>query len=194
MQLGDDDTSDVRDGSAVDVGFLQDMQAHHAQAVEMAVLIRDRTSDEEIRRLALDIELTQQQQIGQMYGLLATRGEPQSNPTPMDWMAPAESPASDAHQNMEGIDSTPGGVMTMPGMASQAALDRLASLRGRAAERLFLELMIAHHRGGLRMADDAAANSEEPWIRTLATRIVEAQTAETKALQSLLDDRGGPLR
>lgn len=176
--------------SAVDAGFLQDMQAHHAQAVEMAVLIRDRTTDEEIRALALDIELTQQQQIGQMYGLLASSGLPQSNPQPMDWVEPTSS-AEDPHASMAEMD--PDGAMTMPGMATEEDLDRLAGLRGRAAERLFLDLMIAHHRGGLPMAEYAKGYAEQEWVRTLAARIVEAQTAEIEALIALLDERGGPL-
>lgn len=175
--------------SSVDAGFLRDMQAHHAQAVEMAVLIRDRTTDEEVRAVALDIELTQQQQIGQMYGLLATWGLPQTSATPMRWMAPTEE-TGDPHESQ--METGADGVMTMPGMASESDLDRLAGLRGRAAARLFLALMIDHHRGGLAMAADAAENADQAWVRTLATRIVQAQTSEIEALQTMLDARGGP--
>lgn len=52
------------------------MSDHHAQAVEMALLARDRTNDEELRRFALDIILTQQAQIGQMQGWLAVWERP----------------------------------------------------------------------------------------------------------------------
>ena len=188
--------------SQVDVGFLRDMQAHHAQAVEMAVLIRDRTDDEEIRQVALDIELTQQQQIGQMYGLLASWGESQSNPNPMSWMSTTDAAdqaddaddADDPHAAMSDMPSSSEEAgSSMPGMASATDLERLASLRGIAAERVFLELMIAHHQGGIPMATAAAADAEEPWVRTLAQSIVDAQSAEITALQAMLDDRGGPL-
>src|SRR3712207_6318982 len=54
-----------------EVRFARDMMAHHEQAVEMALLIRERSADEELRQLALDIALTQQAQIGQMQGWLA---------------------------------------------------------------------------------------------------------------------------
>lgn len=178
--------------SSVDAGFLRDMQAHHAQAVEMAVLIRDRTTDEAVRAAALDIELTQQQQIGQMYGLLASWSLPQTSATPMSWMD-ATDDTDDPHQMSSNVEMGPDGATAMPGMASEADLERLAGLRGREAERLFLELMIDHHRGGLNMAEYAAANADEEWVRTLATRIVEAQTSEIEALQAMLDDRGGPL-
>lgn len=177
----------------VDVGFLRDMQTHHAQAVQMAVLIRDRTDGEEIRKVALDIELTQQQQIGQMYALLASWGEPQSNPNPMAWMT-SDTGAGDTDDPHAGMAEMPGADgSAMPGMASAADLERLASLRGTAAERLFLELMIAHHQGGIPMATAAAKDADESWVRTLAQSIVDAQSAEITALQAMLDDRGGPL-
>lgn len=54
-----------------EAGFARDMMMHHAQAVDMATLLRDRTEDPEMRQLALDIMLTQQAQIGQMQGWLA---------------------------------------------------------------------------------------------------------------------------
>ena len=81
---------------------------------------------------------------------------------------------------------------TMPGMASAADLEQLASLQGRAAERVFLELMIAHHQGGIPMATAAAENADEAWVRTLAQSIVDAQSAEITALRTMLEDRGGP--
>lgn len=38
-------------------------------------------------------------------------------------------------------------------MATPAQLDQMRSARGTDADRLFLTLMIAHHRGGVAMAD-----------------------------------------
>lgn len=202
------DSEPARNGksapSAIDAGFLRDMQTHHAQAVEMSVMIRDRTDDEEVRQVALDIELTQQQQIGQMYGLLASWKQSQNNPSPMAWMSTdtGESSDDDSHDGMSGAsdDGANGGTggsgdgsAAMPGIASPADLDRLASLRGRSAERIFLQLMIAHHEGGLPMAKAAEARATEPWVRTLAQSIVAAQSSELSALRSMLDARGGPL-
>ena len=61
-----------------DAGFSRDMQAHHAQAVEMALLVRERSDDEELRTVAYDILTSQQQQAGQMYGWLVQWGLPQT--------------------------------------------------------------------------------------------------------------------
>ena len=75
------------EGSA-EAGFARDMQAHHAQAVEMSTMVRDGTEDPEVRSLALDILLTQQQQAGQMYGWLEQWDLPQASlAAPMQWMS-----------------------------------------------------------------------------------------------------------
>ena len=63
------------------------MQTHHAQAVEMAFLVRDRTEDEEVRTVAYDIITSQQQQAGQMYGWLVQWGLDQTGSRPpMAWV------------------------------------------------------------------------------------------------------------
>lgn len=67
-------------GSSADAGFARDMQVHHAQAVDMSFLIRDRSNDLLIRSMALDIATTQQQQGGQMYAWLELWGLSQTAP------------------------------------------------------------------------------------------------------------------
>lgn len=57
------------DGSA-EAGFARDMSNHHAQAVEMAEIVRDRTTDATIRAMATEVVLVQQFQIGQIFGWL----------------------------------------------------------------------------------------------------------------------------
>ena len=168
------------EGSA-DVGFARDMQAHHAQAVEMALLVRERTDDPELRQVALDIELTQQQQQGQMYGWLQVWGLPQaSSAPPMAW--------ADGHGHGGPEEGT--GQDAMPGMATAEQLAQLAAADGDEADRLFLELMIAHHEGGVAMARSALERAEEPAVRRLAQAVVDSQTAEIAVLQALLADIG----
>ncbi|RPF28013.1 uncharacterized protein (DUF305 family) [Georgenia muralis] len=170
---------------SVDAGFARDMGAHHSQAVQMSVLVRDRTEDPEVRALALDIILTQQQQAGQMFGWLELWGLPQSSQKPpMAWM-------QDNHANMSEPDE--GTTAAMPGMASQDDLNKLATASGRDAERLYLQLMIPHHQGGVEMAQYAANEATEEVVSDLAVTIVNAQTAELAVLNNLLNARGGPL-
>lgn len=165
------------EGSA-DVGFARDMQVHHAQAVEMALLVRERTDDPELAQVALDILLTQQQQQGQMYGWLAVWGLPQaSTAPPMAWAA------GHAHA---GTDDG-----TMAGMATEEQMAQLRAADGTEAERLFLELMIEHHRGGVAMAEAALDRAVRPEVRRLAQAVVDSQTAEIGVLQDLLAAVGG---
>ena len=173
------------DGS-VDVGFSRDMGEHHTQAVEMSVRVRDATDDPEIRTLALDILLSQQQQAGQMFGWLAAWRLPQSSAaTPMRWML-----TGGDHSAM-GMPLTRGA--RMPGMASRADLQRLARERGQEAERRYLQLMIPHHQAGVEMAKYAADRAQEPQVRRLADKIVDSQTSEIRVLKSMLAARGRPL-
>lgn len=172
--------------TSVDAGFARDMQAHHAQAVELAVLVRDRSQDETLRAIALDVLTIQQQQIGQMAAWLRLWGLPAASPDgPMAWMT---APGGHGHTT-----SRTGGLSTMPGWVQPADLDRLTQADGLPAERLFLELMIAHHAGGVEMAAYAVEHARHPEVVRFAQGVVDSQTRETVVLQDLLDERGGPL-
>lgn len=158
---------------SVDVGFARDMAAHHDQAVELSELVRDRTEDPDVVRLAKDIALTQQGQIGEMRGWLDVWGlPPTSVEPPMRWM--------------EGMP--PG--EPMPGLASDDELAALTAARGVEAEALFLELMIRHHQGGTHMAAAAADSAESDFVRKLAGGMVESQQAEVEHMADLLAARG----
>src|SRR5689334_16157906 len=82
-----------REGSA-EAGFARDMATHHAQAVEMAFVIRDQSHDEALRTLAYDIIATQSTQRGVFMGWLQEWGLPQSSAAVrMAWMP--------GHEHME---------------------------------------------------------------------------------------------
>lgn len=174
--------------ASVDAGFARDMQAHHAQAVELAVLVRDRSTDEHVRTVALDILLTQQNQIGQMAGWLTTWGLPAASSAPaMAWMTEAE------HGHATGGADADAGYAAMPGWVSRADLARLTAATGTDADRLFLELMIPHHQGGVEMAEYAVERATRPQVVALAQNIVRSQERELTVLQDMLAERGGPL-
>ena len=157
-------------GGAVDVGFAQDMSVHHRQAVLMAGLARDRSTDPAIRLIAFDIETNQLQQIGQMQGWLSLwNAAPLPTGRYMTWMA-----------------DTP----SMPGMASAADLQRLQASSGGPFDVLFLQLMLRHHQGGTPMAQYAAAHAESVQVRNLAEKIVVSQGAESDYLAQLIVQRG----
>ncbi|MGW3352795.1 DUF305 domain-containing protein [Nonomuraea rubra] len=162
--------------TSVEAGFARDMQTHHAQAVRMALIVRDRTTDREVRTLAYDIATTQQQQAGQMYAWLDMWGLSQASLGPrMAWMR------QDHH--------TGAGAAAMPGMATPAQLKQLEQAGGKDAEILFLRLMITHHQGGVQMAQ-AAQRSSQPQVRRMAGAILAAQNAEIGLMRRMLTARG----
>jgi uncharacterized protein (DUF305 family) len=164
---------------SAEAGFARDMSVHHAQAVQMAFAIYDSSDDPEIRRLAYDIITTQRAQIGMFSGWLEQWDLPQtSTRPPMAWS-----------EHDHGGGSSVTSYDDMPGMASDAELERLASLDGVAAERLFLELMIDHHRGGVEMAEAVIPLTDRPEVQRMATNIVNGQQAEIETMQQMLDDR-----
>ncbi len=125
------------DGGPVDIGFLQDMRIHHEQAVQMAMIYGDlEDTDPGLRTIADSILITQNLDIGQMIQMLRIIGAPEAAETDeaMAWM---------------GMPTTHD---AMPGMASEDDLVALAESSGAEADRLFVELMVAHHQGGLHMA------------------------------------------
>jgi uncharacterized protein (DUF305 family) len=158
-----------------DAGFARDMAVHHAQAVEMADIIRQRTGDEALLLLTTDIVFTQQSQIGRLHGWLEQWGLPYVTPRPpMEW----------AHTTHAGHSD--GG---MPGMASRGDVSSLRVLPVAEAEVRFLELMIEHHRGGVAMAEAALATAQRPEVLSFAEKVVAAQQAEIELLVGMLADR-----
>lgn len=163
--------------NSADVGFARDMSIHHQQAVEMAFIVRDRTDDEDVRRLAYDIINTQANQRGMMLGWLETWGRPKSSDRPpMGWMGHTAAPGADG--------------ALMPGMATDTELDRLRAAEGRDAEVLFLRLMTVHHRAGAEMAQAAADAAGTDEIRNLAAGMARAQESEIALMADMLKARG----
>ena len=162
--------------NAVDVGFARDMAVHHQQAVLMSELLRERGSDAELKAIAVDMVLTQTNQVGQMQGWLALWGEPfATDEPPMRWMG-----GSHAHHAADA---------PMTGMATQEQLNSLEGASGVDAERTYLELMIPHHQGGVEMAQHAVDHASLPVVRELAQSMLQAQATELETLQKFLDAR-----
>jgi uncharacterized protein (DUF305 family) len=159
------------DHGAVDTGFLQDMREHHEQAVAMSyIFLALDDTDPGLRTVARSIAFGQAIEIGRMIQLLRDFGEDEANQgdTSMSWM---------------GMSAAVG---SMPGMASPAELDELGNSAGVEADRLFVELMTAHHEGGVEMAAFAAENADNAEVRAFATSIVDSQQGEIIELQRQL--------
>jgi len=157
----------------VDVGFLQDMHTHHDQAVSMSFIYLDKPAAEQdpvLRSIAKTIIDEQQYESGYMVGLLLDAHQPAVNDSDqvMGWM------------------NEPLPADRMPGLATQAQLDQLKAASGKSADRLYAELMIAHHQGGIHMAEYAAEHAGRADVRHLATNMISGQRGDIYELQNAL--------
>ncbi|QOV38788.1 DUF305 domain-containing protein [Streptomyces ferrugineus] len=178
----DGGSSDTPSGDSADAGFARDMAVHHQQAVEMSYIVRDRTDDKEVRLLAYDIAQTQANQRGMMLGWLDLWGLPKvSSQAPMAWMGMGDMPSA-------------GEGSLMPGMATNAEMKKLQGLSGKQAEVLFLQLMTAHHKGGIHMAEGCVDKCSVDVEKRLAQGMVDAQQSEIDLMADLLEKRGAKPR
>lgn len=177
----------------IDIGFSQSMSRHHQQAITMAQLLLD-GGPTGLAPMARAIASTQLLELGQMRGWLLLWNQPLNPPltrspagTPnnsMDWMLFSEKPLTEElAQYLAACRRSPDG---MPGLASQQELDQLRSLEAAARDKLFLELMLAHHEGGIPMARLAASAASLPVVRKLAAHMVYEQSREIQQIQSIL--------
>ncbi|MDQ3787223.1 MAG: DUF305 domain-containing protein [Actinomycetota bacterium] len=174
---------------SVDVGFAQDMRVHHLQAVTMAGIERDKTSDPVLQGFAFDVESTQLAQSSEMAGWLTVWGHPQLPEVGSQYMKWMSEGGTHTHSNGEGGKTT-GAVQRMPGMATSDELNKLRNLTGKELDVFFLQLMLRHHEGGLEMAQYAADHAARGYVRNLAEKIVASQENETKLMKSYLAERG----
>jgi uncharacterized protein (DUF305 family) len=160
----------LSDPNATDVGFLQDMRYHHEQAIDISrIYLEAGTTNADLRTIANEIIVGQGIEIGRMIQLLRDFGKPETNQNDvaMAWMG--ESIALDR----------------MPGLATDADLAALQAANGTAADKLFVQLMTAHHQGGIHMAQDAAKHAATSEVRGMATSMVTGQTGEISEMATL---------
>lgn len=148
--------------SEVDQGFMQDMDWHHSQAIEMSLLLLSKPdTDPMLRHYAQEIVVTQRFEQGLFNATLARWGHPvDAGPDAMGWMGQAVPKDQ------------------MSGMATEEQMQALASADGTEAEVLWIALMTEHHLGGLHMADWAARYGQDETVRNLARSMVAMQRAE----------------
>ncbi|HEX2139534.1 MAG TPA: DUF305 domain-containing protein [Woeseiaceae bacterium] len=154
--------------SPADVRFMQDMIPHHYQAVQMAALVADRTNAPALIEVAGRIDASQEDEIAFMQQWLRARGQRVPEPA--------------ANESMHTDHLT-------AGMATPEQLGELERLEGSAFDRLFLELMIAHHEGAVRMVEELLeqpGTAYDPVLFEFTTEVTNDQTAEIERMHALL--------
>jgi uncharacterized protein (DUF305 family) len=152
--------------TVADVEFMQGMIAHHAQAIYMSRMAEAHKANPRLLRLAIKIDQSQVAEIRIMQDWLRSNG--QHAPDTSSWRT-----------------------MTMPGMLTADQLKRLDAATGVAFDRLFLEFMIVHHEGALKMVDDlfkTPRSGQEVDVNVFANDVVTVQTAEIGVMRRMLSE------
>jgi uncharacterized protein (DUF305 family) len=158
-------TAPATSGAALndaDVAFAQNMIPHHRQAVQMAEMAAVQARDPEIKQLAVQIKTAQDPEIKKLSGWLT------------DWGKPVEPPSGH-------------GGHAMPGMMSDTEMTKLMAVQGGDFDRMFAQMMIAHHNGAIQMAREEKANGVNTDAKALAATIERTQADEVSTLEKILD-------
>jgi uncharacterized protein (DUF305 family) len=144
-----------------DVMFAQMMIPHHEQAIEMAdtVLAKEGTSPE-VAQLADEVKEAQAPEMEKL-------GQ---------WLDAWGAERTSDHAGHAG----------MSGMMSDEDLRALEEATAPQSDRLFLEQMIAHHRGAVEMAQTEVETGSDAGAVEMAQTIVDTQAAEIEAMENLL--------
>ena len=143
-----------------DVAFLQQMIPHHAQAIGMSdLLVTKSDAAPQVAAQAVSISSRQASEIEMMRGWLALWG-----------VGPAA--AQQHHPNQ-------------CGMVSSADLTALQNAGDAAANRLYLELMIAHHAGAIKMARTEVDAGHSRYATDFAQGIISSQQREIDVMRSM---------
>ena len=154
---------------------MQGMIMHHAQAVEMTALIKERTKNNAIRLIGDRISRSQADEMAFMKRWLESRGEK----TVM--AAPAGGHSHGGHSMANQM---------MPGMLTPKQMDELRAAKGADFDRLFLKGMIQHHEGALVMVKDlldTAGAGQDAELFSFAADVDSGQRAEIRSMQTLLE-------
>ena len=177
----DDDGDDGGGGQARDKqaeaaekAFLSTMVPHHESALEMAEVAQEHGEDPFIKRLADGIRSTQMREIAEMRRIHTRRFGGTLRPDP------------EGHDRL-GLTAEEAGMTHSPAMnAELASADPF--------DRAFVDEMVPHHRGAIRMADVVLEKTNDASIVRLARSIVATQKREIDQMNDFrTKEFGGPV-
>ncbi|OFE17190.1 hypothetical protein BA895_17155 [Humibacillus sp. DSM 29435] len=152
--------------NAADVAFAAGMVPHHQQAVTMSQMAQKQATSPKVKALAADIQAAQGPEIQTMTGWLTAWGQP--------------APTSGGH------DMSQMGGAGMGGMMTDEQMQQLSAASGTAFDRMWLQLMIAHHQGAVEMSNVELSGGKNADAKKLAQEIIDAQKREITVMQQLL--------
>lgn len=139
-------------GGDADRAFLESMIPHHESAIEMATLAKRRAEHPQVMELADAIVTAQSREIRQIEGIHQRLFDEKVSPN------------ADAHEDLGLMEST-------------AELKRVKPF-----DEAFIDMMVGHHQGAIRMARAVHDQSDDDEVRSLAKSIVSAQSKEIEQM------------
>jgi len=152
---GDDETK----ATETDGAFVAEMVPHHESAIEMAEVALKRAEHPEIRDLAQNIIATQPDEIGTLEMI---------------------------HQRLFGepVGAGDHGTLGLPPDQMGMEMDAATLATADPFDREFIDMMIPHHQGAIRMAYVELENGGDDEAMALAETIIDAQAAEIEDMNA----------
>jgi uncharacterized protein (DUF305 family) len=157
-----------------DVYFMSGMIHHHAQAIVMAGWAPSHGASPQVQTLCARIINAQQDEIVTMQRWLADRQQPVPEAT-----------ATGMTMKMDGMEHQ----MLMPGMLTPDQMHQLDQARGTEFDRLFLTLMIQHHRGAITMVNQLFGSygaGQDETVFKFASDVNVDQSTEIVRMEQML--------
>lgn len=158
--------------NGADSAFAADMIQHHAQAMAMVNLTVDRPVSPEFGALSEGIRDAQGPEIEIMADWLQEWGE-----------KVPETVNDHVHHD---LGTVPEGTEDMPGMMSAAEMTALETASDADFPRMWLEMMIRHHRGAVEMSRTELKDGRFQPAVDLARSIISSQEAEIEQMNGML--------
>ncbi len=145
----------------VDVRFSQGGLGHHAQAVELAEIALDPKAGARAEILDLGKAITAPSpEFTAIEGMLTTWGKP--------------------------LELSKEEMAKMDGMATIETVDTLATLSGDEFNTMFLNTLVRHHEGAIKMAQKVLAEGTSTELKPVAEKLLAMRTSELVLIKSLL--------
>src|SRR2546425_2807636 len=158
--------------------LFRSMIGHHAQAIVMAGWAASHAASPSVRTLAARIINAQRDEIAFMQQWLRNRLQP----------VPGAGAGADGMDMAMPMSGTHGDTL-MPGMLTEAQMQRLDQARSAEFDRLFLTFMIQHHHGAVVMVQNLFATygaAQDEIVFKLASDINVDQTTEIARMERML--------
>lgn len=152
-----------------DAMFVSMMIPHHYQALLMSRMAPTRSADDAVRALASRIDVEQGLEIYMMQSWQSWNGLPVTDPV-MAYHHMLQDPA----------------MLAQMGMATAQQMSNLSASTGNAFDVLYLQLMITHHQGALRMLEDVLSNGSDVTLQFWATDMLTTQYTQILMMEEML--------